>query len=69
MTMKQWVNVMLKAGCVIHYTPNIMDGSMPLAYIARCKVTQLPVGFWFAEDNSGSIAINGKIIMTWEFTE
>ena len=69
MTMQQWVNVMRKAGCDIHYTPNIMDGSKPLAYIARRKVTALPVGLWFAEDNSGSIAINGKIIMTWEFTE
>lgn len=64
--MQQWVGVMRKAGCVIHYTPNLMDESKPLAYIARCKVTQLPVGFWFAEDNSGSIAINGKIIMTLE---
>lgn len=66
MTMQQWVNVMRNAGCDIHYTQNIMESGKPLAYIARCKVTQLPVGFWFAEDNSGSIAINGKIIMTWE---
>ena len=69
MTMQQWVNVMRKSGCIISYTTNIMDGSNPLAYIARCKVTALPVGFWFAEENSGSIAINGKISMTWEFTE
>ena len=69
MNMKQWVGVMRKAGCVISYTPNIMDGSKPLAYIARCKETSLPVGFWFADDGFGSICVNGKIIMSWEFTE
>ena len=69
MTMQQWVNVMRKAGCDIHYTPNIMDGSKPLAYIARCKVTALPVGFWFEEDKSGSILVNGMVIMTLEFGE
>ena len=69
MTMQQWVSVMRKAGCVIHYTPNLMDGSKPLAYIARCKVTALPVGFWFADDESGSVSINGRIIMSWEFAE
>lgn len=69
MTMQQWFNVMRKAGCVIHYTHNLMDGSNPLVYIARCKVTAMPVGFWFANEESGSVSINGKIIMSWEFTE
>ena len=68
MTFSQWVNIMRKADCVISYMQNVMDDTKPLAYIARCKTTALPVGFWFAEDNSGSIAVNGKIIMTWEFT-
>ena len=69
MTMQQWVNVMRNAGCDIHYTPNVMDGSKPIAYIAICKETALPVGFWFADDGVGSICVNGKIIMSWEFTE
>ena len=69
MTMQQCVNVMRKAGCEIFYTPNIMYGSKLIAYIARCKETALPVGFWFADEESGSISVNGKIIMSWEFTE
>ena len=69
MTMQQWVNVMRKAACDINYTPNLMDGSKPLAYIARCKETELPVGFLLADCESGSIRVNGKIIMSWEFTE
>ena len=69
MTMQQWVNVMREAGCDIHYMHNIIDGSNPLVYIARRKVTALPVGFWFADEGFGSMSINGKIIMSLEFTE
>ena len=69
MTFSQWSKIMRKADCSISYTPNIMDSTKPIAYIARCKTTTLPVGFWYAEYNAGSISVNGRMIITCEFSE